>query len=652
MANQMKKRPMQKQAERLAAQGRYGDSMLVHMNPVEVEGIAALMPGGKLTTNPKTGQPEAFWPIVAAAIGAVKGGIDARNQKKDAKKRTAAIESRQIPFDEYTARQLGQIRGHSAFDLPKTLADYDDPSKATFLPSGTSTGINVDYQRAPGAMYANVPPSANPFEMGPLPKRITQPPVTSDPIVDGSGGTGSAGSSDVSGLGPDIDQLVAINASRRELGLPEFETMQDLYDEIADITERGPGIAPGLPMLANKGGAASLNEAGESPGMMNKVLGGIGNILGGAGSGNNELESMTREELIEYIKSLSRDGSSPRTMDVVGRDSGGKPGYAPTAGGGLSDHAGMFSKENVAQLLGKADGGLMASPVYMAQGGEGFANLGAHIASSMPAFSGARQLGLQMQGKLKGDLGQMDTAGGPGYNTVGTEEYESRQRPVKAAARRKARRERRAIRRQERADRSQSKASSTAETPNESKTQSFPRLRGMADKIEKARQRLANKQEATDAANAYARSMGVPEAQRGGFPARIRASDERINQVIRNRAPFIGRGIDFLEGRGGNQGEGNTGRILRGILSLSGYADGDMVEKFPRMNGPISGPGTETSDDIPAMLSDGEFVVNAKAVRGIGRLNGANKTKEEQRREGARMMYALQQAGEEASRRS
>jgi len=88
-----------------------------------------------------------------------------------------------------------------------------------------------------------------------------------------------------------------------------------------------------------------------------------------------------------------------------------------------------------------------------------------------------------------------------------------------------------------------------------------------------------------------------------------------------------------------------------GDLSMLGYADGGDVE-YPRMNGPISGPGTETSDDIPAMLSDGEFVVNAKAVRGIGRLEGAGKSKEEQRREGARMMYALQRAGEKAMRKA
>ena len=83
-----------------------------------------------------------------------------------------------------------------------------------------------------------------------------------------------------------------------------------------------------------------------------------------------------------------------------------------------------------------------------------------------------------------------------------------------------------------------------------------------------------------------------------------------------------------------------------GIAMLSKGGEMD----FPRMNGPISGPGTETSDDIPAMLSDGEFVVNAKAVRGVGKLGGANKSKTDQRKEGARMMYALQRAGEQAMR--
>ena len=34
--------------------------------------------------------------------------------------------------------------------------------------------------------------------------------------------------------------------------------------------------------------------------------------------------------------------------------------------------------------------------------------------------------------------------------------------------------------------------------------------------------------------------------------------------------------------------------------------------------GEVEGPGTGTSDSVPAMLSDGEFVITAKAVKQIG----------------------------------
>ena len=57
-----------------------------------------------------------------------------------------------------------------------------------------------------------------------------------------------------------------------------------------------------------------------------------------------------------------------------------------------------------------------------------------------------------------------------------------------------------------------------------------------------------------------------------------------------------------------------------------------QMTSFPRKNGPINGPGTGTSDDIPAMLSDGEFVFTAKAVRNAG---GGS------RRKGAARMYKL-----------
>jgi len=57
-----------------------------------------------------------------------------------------------------------------------------------------------------------------------------------------------------------------------------------------------------------------------------------------------------------------------------------------------------------------------------------------------------------------------------------------------------------------------------------------------------------------------------------------------------------------------------------GMVMPMAYAKGGNVatEDFERMNGGINGEGTETSDDVPAMLSDGEFVMTGQAVRGAG----------------------------------
>ena len=77
-----------------------------------------------------------------------------------------------------------------------------------------------------------------------------------------------------------------------------------------------------------------------------------------------------------------------------------------------------------------------------------------------------------------------------------------------------------------------------------------------------------------------------------------------------------------------------------------GYASGGIAALgaggYPRRTGQISGPGTEKSDSIPAMLSDGEFVMTAKAVRGAGKGS---------RREGAKRMYKLMHQLEKNSQR-
>ena len=76
------------------------------------------------------------------------------------------------------------------------------------------------------------------------------------------------------------------------------------------------------------------------------------------------------------------------------------------------------------------------------------------------------------------------------------------------------------------------------------------------------------------------------------------------------------------------------GEMTGGVASIGQkieHPDG-KIKEHPRRIGEIAGQGTGTSDDIPAMLSDGEFVMTAKAVRNAG--NGS-------RKEGAKNMYKL-----------
>lgn len=68
---------------------------------------------------------------------------------------------------------------------------------------------------------------------------------------------------------------------------------------------------------------------------------------------------------------------------------------------------------------------------------------------------------------------------------------------------------------------------------------------------------------------------------------------------------------------GGLVGMWNSASDILGIPALSKYPVAFAT------GGHVQGPGTATSDSIPAMLSDGEYVINAKATKQIG-LNNLN----------------------------
>ena len=90
-----------------------------------------------------------------------------------------------------------------------------------------------------------------------------------------------------------------------------------------------------------------------------------------------------------------------------------------------------------------------------------------------------------------------------------------------------------------------------------------------------------------------------------------------------------------VEDIAGAMGFAADGGEVTGGVADSGqrikHSDG-KVREHPKRIGEIAGAGTGTSDDIPAMLSDGEFVMTAKAVRNAG--GGSRKA-------GAKKMYQM-----------
>ena len=83
----------------------------------------------------------------------------------------------------------------------------------------------------------------------------------------------------------------------------------------------------------------------------------------------------------------------------------------------------------------------------------------------------------------------------------------------------------------------------------------------------------------------------------------------------------------------------------RRVAGVQYAADGMLIDGqfFPETDERVEGPGGERDDKIPAMLSDGEFVVNAKTVRGMGLQAGADPMNfEEQRNIGSKVLEYLQ----------
>ena len=154
------------------------------------------------------------------------------------------------------------------------------------------------------------------------------------------------------------------------------------------------------------------------------------------------------------------------------------------------------------------------------------------------------------------------------------------------------------------------------------------------------------------------RSKGVGGLMKNRIRDKGRRTAERMLK-LREIARRTGKMMRPEGAMGGYMSDIEMDRFLKGLpdqMYMGGpvmaYADGGNVsdEDFKRKTGKINGPGTETSDDIPAMLSDGEFVFKSQSVRGAGAFDMNKKrggiielvpNNEESRERGTDLMYEM-----------
>ena len=153
-----------KQAQGIAALGRYGDTTLMHMRPDEVEQLTAISRanGGDITINPKTGMPEAFLgdffsamaPTAAGlAVGAMFPGAYAPYLAAGAGGLTAYAQGKRDPL----SIGLGALGGYGGGNIGQGLVAQGTPAvpagsaeASAFTPTDTTQGINMSTGQAVG----------------------------------------------------------------------------------------------------------------------------------------------------------------------------------------------------------------------------------------------------------------------------------------------------------------------------------------------------------------------------------------------------------------------------------------------------------------------------------------------------------------------
>jgi hypothetical protein len=147
-------------AESLAAKGRGGDSMLVHMSPEEVRGLQALalQNGTSLTINPETGMPEALklkkvFKAVAPALPFLIPGVGTAIAGLGAKAGLGALASKAI-----AAGVIGGFTGGGGFNFKQGLKT----GAMAYAGGKLFEGMNAANAATPGATGTTGAPGTAP----------------------------------------------------------------------------------------------------------------------------------------------------------------------------------------------------------------------------------------------------------------------------------------------------------------------------------------------------------------------------------------------------------------------------------------------------------------------------------------------------------
>lgn len=272
-------------AKELSAKGRFGDSTLIHMHPAEVAGLASLVPGGKLPTNPDTGLPEAFFflPFLAAlapaAAGAGAAGLGALGAGMTAGMTAASA----LPA---AAAALPTAAATTAAAAPSMLASAL-PAAATAAETATAAALPAAATAAETAAAAT--PMATTLGTGFVPEAAIAPSINpvaaaaAPTLPPGTIGTPAGGFTAATSV-PQIGDLAA------GIGPEPFAAAsQAAASPIAAGSPLSPtvsGPASSALMAPNvTAGAAPFETAMGAAAPASQSGGGLGSLLGGGAGG-------------------------------------------------------------------------------------------------------------------------------------------------------------------------------------------------------------------------------------------------------------------------------------------------------------------------------------------------------------------------------